>query len=425
MDSRFHKLSRKELQALCKKNKIPANITNVAMADALVALEMVQGLDDDDLMNQSESPLLKIQTQSKDLHQTPALEQSGRTRVQGSCRRRKNETQTKEVYGTRRSMRLLEKTMADLSIVKADANIMAGDDMDDTSHGSDSQMMMMAQVGLQRNLSESLDKEGLNIEQVKEKENNTDYGAEDAHGIGETDATLDIIPTDLDLNQKTCGLTDANLETLDESGSLSEAITQATYNSTWDLVVDAKGNTDSCAEDDSSSEVALNDVSSENANPIHQEFETKEDQDAAHLPLKPDEETTEAKDSFGNGQEAQVTTVEQMSQGPSLVVLTTNTFQYQFPRPLDKSLGNNNQTTLQETIQVSDMIEDNNDALHITREAHQKTYEDMSIRQIKKKLKELALTKNNKNQDKKQVDKARAALQPLPDNCERAQENEK
>jgi len=37
----FHSLSRKELQALCKNNKIPANMTNVAMADALKALQHV------------------------------------------------------------------------------------------------------------------------------------------------------------------------------------------------------------------------------------------------------------------------------------------------------------------------------------------------------------------------------------------------
>ncbi|GAU33969.1 hypothetical protein TSUD_60990 [Trifolium subterraneum] len=40
----FHTLSRRELQTLCKKNKIPANITNVAMADALSALPQVEGL---------------------------------------------------------------------------------------------------------------------------------------------------------------------------------------------------------------------------------------------------------------------------------------------------------------------------------------------------------------------------------------------
>ncbi|MCD9645577.1 hypothetical protein HAX54_034593 [Datura stramonium] len=39
----FHSLTRRELQALCKKNKIPANMTNVSMADALQSLEFSPG----------------------------------------------------------------------------------------------------------------------------------------------------------------------------------------------------------------------------------------------------------------------------------------------------------------------------------------------------------------------------------------------
>ncbi|CAA0817135.1 Unknown protein [Striga hermonthica] len=42
----FHSLTRRELQALCKKNKIPANITNVAMAEALQALKIVEGTEE-------------------------------------------------------------------------------------------------------------------------------------------------------------------------------------------------------------------------------------------------------------------------------------------------------------------------------------------------------------------------------------------
>ncbi|XP_033508707.2 uncharacterized protein [Nicotiana tomentosiformis] len=42
----FHSLTRRELQALCKKNKIPANLTNVAMADALQSLEFVDGIEE-------------------------------------------------------------------------------------------------------------------------------------------------------------------------------------------------------------------------------------------------------------------------------------------------------------------------------------------------------------------------------------------
>ncbi|KAI3736115.1 hypothetical protein L6452_15648 [Arctium lappa] len=41
----FHSLTRRELQSLCKLNKIPANITNVAMADALQSLQTVEGIE--------------------------------------------------------------------------------------------------------------------------------------------------------------------------------------------------------------------------------------------------------------------------------------------------------------------------------------------------------------------------------------------
>ncbi|XP_057540793.1 uncharacterized protein LOC130818642 isoform X2 [Amaranthus tricolor] len=40
----FHSFCRKNLQILCKKNKIPANMSNAAMADALKSLEIVEGL---------------------------------------------------------------------------------------------------------------------------------------------------------------------------------------------------------------------------------------------------------------------------------------------------------------------------------------------------------------------------------------------
>lgn len=37
----FDSLPRRDLQFFCKQNKIPANMTNIAMADALKALEIV------------------------------------------------------------------------------------------------------------------------------------------------------------------------------------------------------------------------------------------------------------------------------------------------------------------------------------------------------------------------------------------------
>jgi hypothetical protein len=41
----FHALSRRELQALCKRNGVRANMTNAAMADALQGLTSVSTLD--------------------------------------------------------------------------------------------------------------------------------------------------------------------------------------------------------------------------------------------------------------------------------------------------------------------------------------------------------------------------------------------
>ncbi|XP_008798013.2 uncharacterized protein LOC103713031 isoform X2 [Phoenix dactylifera] len=52
----FHSLSRRDLQTLCKKNRIPANMTNVAMADALQALQAVEGIEEIKEASQFQSP---------------------------------------------------------------------------------------------------------------------------------------------------------------------------------------------------------------------------------------------------------------------------------------------------------------------------------------------------------------------------------
>ncbi|KAL2228099.1 UNVERIFIED_CONTAM: hypothetical protein Sindi_1789600 [Sesamum indicum] len=54
--------TRRELQALCKKNKIPANVTNAAMADALKALQLVEGIEE--LMQLSQSETAQSSTES-------------------------------------------------------------------------------------------------------------------------------------------------------------------------------------------------------------------------------------------------------------------------------------------------------------------------------------------------------------------------
>ncbi|CAN4099177.1 unnamed protein product [Withania somnifera] len=114
----FHSLTRRELQALCKKNKIPANMTNVAMADALQSLQFVDGIEEvlktceSDVANSSEESPGKseavasvprtgrrttqrkitkhdsesLQTSKNDMHETPALPTTRRRAATTSVR---------------------------------------------------------------------------------------------------------------------------------------------------------------------------------------------------------------------------------------------------------------------------------------------------------------------------------------------------
>ncbi|KAK6243825.1 hypothetical protein QUC31_010234 [Theobroma cacao] len=235
----FHCLPRKELQTLCKKNKIPANITNVAMADALKALEIVEGLDE--FMNQSQSPektmnkssqeipstvtrtstrrkptkeepqssqtttrtrritrrTMELDEENKnvnvpetpvvatttrrraqrtepeveeqkksDLLETPALQSNRRRAGVGSTRRKveaqKDEGSVQQGYGTRRSVRLLEKCMEGLSLkesgrmepVKIDKMV-----EDEIEENKNRQSGATSDENLARNLSVSLEGE--------------------------------------------------------------------------------------------------------------------------------------------------------------------------------------------------------------------------------------------------------------------------
>lgn len=94
----FHSLSRKELQALCKKNKIPANMTNISMADALKALDKVEGLDEFTNLQSPEkatagSPEVlhtscRTSTRKKPLRIEPESSQQPSTRTPCTTRRR-------------------------------------------------------------------------------------------------------------------------------------------------------------------------------------------------------------------------------------------------------------------------------------------------------------------------------------------------
>ncbi|KAJ4846367.1 hypothetical protein Tsubulata_010972 [Turnera subulata] len=216
----FHSLSRRDLQALCKKNKIPANITNIAMADALTALaDKVEGLDEvmnpphTDLQQSPEKtipnsfdpetslPLTrsrrttrraaagdkdailpvtpavppsrrrapatstrrKVSVEDSETAaaqqekvgdpETPAI-QSSRRRASAAASRKKTEAQKEEesvlkVYTTRRSVRILEKSMTKLSLndsgsvepVKMNGLCQEVEDVCDKKNVSESEML--------------------------------------------------------------------------------------------------------------------------------------------------------------------------------------------------------------------------------------------------------------------------------------------
>ncbi|GMI94228.1 hypothetical protein HRI_003092200 [Hibiscus trionum] len=203
----FHCLARKELQFLCKKNKIPANITNVSMAEALKALELVEGLEE--LQSQSQSPEKTVNKEipptgtvtrtstrrkpSKDEHQNtrstirtqkttrktmgveeenkslnvPVIEvkdqkKSGMVETPlPSGRRRPGVGSTRsKVEGARRSVRLLEKCMTGLSIKESEEKPVKVDEMVECEVGSNnSQSGATSELPLARNLSASLEDE--------------------------------------------------------------------------------------------------------------------------------------------------------------------------------------------------------------------------------------------------------------------------
>ncbi|XVE62235.1 hypothetical protein DITRI_Ditri06bG0101700 [Diplodiscus trichospermus] len=258
----FHSLTRKELQTLCKRNKIPANITNVAMADALKALEIVEGLDE--FVNQSpekttnktshdipstvnrtstrrkttkeepqstqpttqtrrttrrttelddenknvnvpETPVTatttrrraqrtksEIEEQKKtDLLETHVL-LSGRRRPGVGSNRRKveppKEGSVQQSYGTRRSVRLLEKCMTGLSLKESERmdpvkiDEMVEDEVEEDKNG---QSEAPAELPLARNLSVSLENEMDSKDDVLENSKCNHRGGNDSEVISE------------------------------------------------------------------------------------------------------------------------------------------------------------------------------------------------------------------------------------------------
>ncbi|KAL0317877.1 UNVERIFIED_CONTAM: hypothetical protein Sangu_2202000 [Sesamum angustifolium] len=109
----FHCLTRRELQTLCKKNKIPANITNVAMADALKALEIVEGIGEFLQSCQSETAESSIESPVRSEVTSPYVPPTG-----GRSTRRRNVV--KEEPETAKQMTRTQRTTQKTLVRDAD-----------------------------------------------------------------------------------------------------------------------------------------------------------------------------------------------------------------------------------------------------------------------------------------------------------------
>ncbi|KAI3457880.1 hypothetical protein Pfo_014543 [Paulownia fortunei] len=104
----FYRLTRRELQALCKMNKIPANMTNVAMADSLKALETVEGVEEFLQPCESETAQSSIESPVRSEVTSPYVPPTG-----GRSTRRRNlaKEEPETVKPLTRTQRTTRKTM--------------------------------------------------------------------------------------------------------------------------------------------------------------------------------------------------------------------------------------------------------------------------------------------------------------------------
>ncbi|KAA8533490.1 hypothetical protein F0562_031076 [Nyssa sinensis] len=104
----FQSLTRRELQTLCKKNKIPANMTNIAMADALKALEIVEGMEEISKPSESETARSSVESPEEMVITSPTVPRTGcRTSTQRKLIKEEPEssqTLTRTRRGTRRTL---------------------------------------------------------------------------------------------------------------------------------------------------------------------------------------------------------------------------------------------------------------------------------------------------------------------------------
>ncbi|EXB75013.1 hypothetical protein L484_012137 [Morus notabilis] len=311
----FHSLARKELQILCKKNKIPANLTNVAMADSLASLQHVEGLDE--FLNESKSESQQFpegaligspdaprtscrtstrrkpisdepessqiltrtcrgtrrgvveemdQERTEVVPKTPAARSSRRGRPASARQKtesQKDESSVQRACSTRRSVRLLEKTMEKLSLVK-DKKIqpMKIDDIDSSvtmsgTNGSSSEVCSGKEKTVDLEVSSVLKSEGSPEIQIDLNNNNVQEKREDhVSELEESKSKSEL----MDLVEKSVENMDVIEETFGDKEINSVQLANFPYETQNSHSEDSKAEQDLGSEDPLAAEV-LDDVS--------------------------------------------------------------------------------------------------------------------------------------------------------------------
>ncbi|CAH8381394.1 unnamed protein product [Eruca vesicaria subsp. sativa] len=355
----FHSLLRRDLQFLCKINKIPANMTNLAMADALKSLETVEGLDE--YMNQCNSNVLQSPTSVAKLPPSTATRTTRRktavksldggldqenmnknvkfevaktpaarsTRKKASavdsCGSKVQESKKGDLvqsgYSTRRSTRLLEKCMADLSL-KSKETLDKPEEIEETEQEVSAQEKNPAgseertedaEVILSRDLSASMEKEWEVLKNdddtpVLEHANNTETANKESKNSETFESLVPVSVTEQAMQEKDLEPEKANTfheETMvNQTGGDSEAEparqekdseTEKANTFHEETMVDqTNGDAEAEPEEDNSSVDSDGNISEADSNQVdHQEIEevTQENDSEAEKIMTLDEDT--------------------------------------------------------------------------------------------------------------------------------------
>ncbi|XP_030480775.2 uncharacterized protein LOC115697791 isoform X1 [Cannabis sativa] len=477
----FHTLNRRELQALCKKNKIPANQTNIAMADALQALlPLVEGLEeflsqprsddaqvDEDLVLLSPDPKTSCRTSTRTrkpvLPEPETLQPGTRTRrgtvatpaarstrgkVPSSTVKDQISVQKTAAYSTRRSVRTLEKTMENLTLASSRKSKDFSEEMADAAEKMDAE--------IEKEVSEKT--QDLNVSnEVKEVANDKDslVEIEVKALVEQSDETMDVEVEAIDEKE----VIDAPLakeDSIEEKVSLEDSTevidaplakedSIEAQESSFDESNDANRDLESesvvaeiaevkphsmtlsgpemhVSDEDFDGKFDFESVSESKELSSDVEPEEEEEDELSDEDSTEEEEESEEDDEITEGEsssEEEADSKVSLSTPSSMV--SAAKLSGQFPRPTISTTPRKSSSKKQAVIQM--IMEDDNSRVcenevlktneNTTKEQKIIFYEEKSLRQLQKILKE----KLNNQKNKQELEKTtRVPLQTMPEN---------